>query len=223
MYTKGYTSPAETSQDSTAKTRTTPSATNAVATSACWGATIGLLLLLGFDVAAHLIGGIAGALIVAGMFCRPMRSGLSPTIVQLIPFWGIIARLDRISTCRKLRAAGIYTDDDTAATIPATTSRERDRQGARTYTVVFNGAGQPGMSPDRIRRQLEMNCRVWGCRSFAFQEDDNRPGRYTVQLSTSDHVRTTLDAPVIGVLDSLGAYPLPDNGWEGWDDLDADK
>lgn len=227
MHTNCNTSRAKTSQDNTVKIQTAPSVTVAITASVCWGIAIGLLLLLGLDVAGYVVGGIAGLLILAGIFWRPLRSGLSPEIVHLAPIWGIVARLDRISTCYRLRTAGIYTSDDATATIPATTSSRRDRQAVRTYTVIFNGAGQAGMSPDRIRRQLELNCRVWGCRSFAFQEDDKRPGRYVIQLSTSAHVRTTLDSPVVGVLDPLGAYQLPDDGWEGWegwDDLDdADR
>lgn len=208
------------SEDDTFKVRKVPLPVTA---SACWALTIGILLFLGLDVAGYIVGGVAGLLILVGAFWRPLRSGLSPAIVQMVPLWGIVAWADRVGTCRKLRAAGIYMNDDTTATIPATTSRKRDRQAIRTYTVAFNGTGQAGMSPERIRRQLELNCRVWGCKSFAFQENDKHPGRYTIQLSTSDHVRTTLDAPVVGVLDPLGAYQLPDDGWygwEGWDDLD---
>ena len=211
------------SEDAMLKTSKVPLPITA---SVCWALTIGMLLFLGLDVAGYIIGGVAGLLILTGIFWRPLRSGLSPAIVQLVPLWGIVAWADRVRTCRKLRAAGIYMNDDTATTIPATTRCKRDRQAIKTYTVVFDGGGQPGMSPERIQRQLELNCRVWKCRSFAFQEDSNRPGRYVIQLSTADHVRTTLDDPVIGVLDSLGAYQLPDggwDGWEGWDDLNADK
>lgn len=207
--------------DNAAITHKRPSAAGAVGATACWACTIAILLLAGLDVPGYIVGGLAGVLIITGFFAHPLRSGLSPAIVQLIPFWGIVARRDRINTCRRLRTAEIYTTGDTAATIPATTSCTRGTHGSRTYTVAFNGSGQANMGPDRIRRQLELNCRVWGCRSFAFQEDDKHPGRYTIQLSTSDHVRTVLDSPILGIADAEADHRI--DGWEAWDDLGIDK
>ena len=138
---------------------------------------------------------LVAALVVAGIFFRSFRSGMSPWIVQVVPLWGIVARLDQVSTCEKLRKARIYVDDDPTKTIPATTRKEH-----KDTFVRFNGGGEPDMDPNHLRDLLSKNARVWRCKSFAISEDKDRPGVFTIQLSPAKTVHTELDDPVIGVV-----------------------
>jgi len=138
---------------------------------------------------------IAAAFVVVGIFYRPLRSGLSPAIIMLVPLWGVVARCDRVGTCAKLRKAGIYKDPDKTKTIPATTWRKH----GDTF-VEFDGGGEPGMSPDHISELLAKDARIWRARSFAVSEDPDRPGLVTVQLSKAATVHTILDDPIMGAI-----------------------
>ena len=181
-------------------TQRQPSCAVPVLASLLWPSVSTVLIMLGYDVPGIFVAVTAVGLLVAGAFCRALRSGLSPAIVQVIPIWGIVARLDRIATCKKLHRAGIYTDKVASHTIPATTIHCRNRK-ERTYTVMFNGAGEPDMDPGRIDTLLTRNVRVWGCRSFNLQEDATRPGRYTIRMSTTDHVSGSLDESYLALFD----------------------
>lgn len=142
-----------------------------------------------------LVVGVILVAFIAGIVWRPLRSGASPAIVYVVPLWGIVARLDRVATCRALRTAKIYTDADKTKTIPATTWHAN----GDTF-VYFDGGGLAGMNPDHLRDLLTQNARVWRCRSFAVSEDRENPGRITVQLSSHETVRTTLDRAITGVI-----------------------
>lgn len=146
-------------------------------------------------VAGWVVVAIAVVLVIAGIFYRPLRSGLSPAITVLVPLWGFVARCDRVSTCAKLRKARVYTDPDKTKAIPATTWHKN-----HDTFVKFDGGGELGMSPDHIRELLERDARVWRARSFAVSEDPERPGMITVQLSKEAAVHTALDDPIEGVV-----------------------
>jgi len=156
--------------------------------------------LVGFVATDHgfagwIVTAIAAAFVVAGIFYRPLRSGLSPAITMFVPLWGGVARCDRVNTCARLRKARIYTDPDKTRTIPATTWRKH----GDTF-VEFDGGGEPGMSPDHISELLARDARVWRCRSFAVSEDPDRPGLITLQLSKGATVHTILDDPIMGTI-----------------------
>ena len=138
---------------------------------------------------------VAVALVIAGIFWRPLRSGDSPVIVYAVPVWGIVAQFDRVSTSQKLRVAKIYNAEDKTKTLPATTY---NRNGD-TF-VRFDGGGEAGMNPEHIKELLEQNARVWRCRSFAVSEDPSSPGRMTLQLGKGDAVHTELDNAIIGTV-----------------------
>lgn len=142
-----------------------------------------------------LVVGVILVAFIAGIVWRPLRSGASPAIVYIVPIWGIVARLDRVSTCAKLRIAKIYANPDKTKTIPATTWKA----GGDTF-VRFDGGGEAGMNPDHIHDLLVQNARVWRARSFAISEDRENPGVITLQLSRSDVVRTALDDAITGVI-----------------------
>lgn len=158
-------------------------------------ALIVMCFAIGIDMMGWVLSVVAILLAVAGICWRPFRSGLTPSIVLLVPIWGLVARLDRIATCKALRVAKIYTDPDGARTIPATTWRKNG-----DVFVRFDGGGQPGMSPAHLNELLQQNARVWRCRSFAISEDSKHVGRFTLQLSPKNTVQTTLDQPIIGVV-----------------------
>lgn len=151
--------------------------------------------VIGVDAMGWALSAVTILLIVAGIGWRPLRSGLTPSIVLLVPIWGLVARLDRIATCNALRVAKIYADPDKTRTIPATTWRKNG-----DVFVRFDGGGQPGMSPAHLNELLQQNARVWRCRSFAISEDSEHVGRFTLQLSPKDTVQTMLDQPIIGVV-----------------------
>lgn len=138
---------------------------------------------------------VAVALVIAGIFWRPLRSGDSPIIVYAVPVWGIVAQFDRVGTSQKLRVAKIYNAEDKTKTLPATTYK----QHGDTF-VRFDGGGEAGMNPDHIKELLEQNACVWRCRSFAVSEDPVKPGKLTLQLSLGDAVRTELDNAITGVV-----------------------
>lgn len=142
-----------------------------------------------------LVVGVILIAFVAGIFWRPLRSGASPAIVYVVPIWGIVARLDRVSTCAKLRTAKIYTNADKTRVIPATTWKAH----GDTF-VRFDGGGEAGMNPDHIHDLLVQNARVWRARSFAISENRENPGVITLQLSRSDTVHTVLDDAITGVI-----------------------
>ncbi|NMM99372.1 hypothetical protein [Bifidobacterium olomucense] len=159
-----------------------------------------VIIAAGFVVTDNdLAGWIAVAVVVivflAGIFWRPLRSGFAPVIVTVVPIWGMVARLDRVSTCVKLRKAKIYTDPDKTKVIPATTWK-----ASGDIFVKFNGAGESGMNPDRIHDRLVEDARVWGARSFAISEDRENPGVITLQLSRAAAVHTSLDDAITGVI-----------------------
>lgn len=158
-------------------------------------ALIGLPFITGTDTIGWVVAGLVAVLVIAGIFWRPLRSGASPAIVYMMPIWGMIARIDRVSTCKALRTAKIYNDEDKTATIPATTWKK----DGDTY-VRFDGGGQAGMNPGHIGELLTQNARVWRCRSFAISEDRENPGVITLQLSRSDTVHTVLDDAITGVI-----------------------
>ncbi len=156
--------------------------------------------LIGFvatdrGIAGWIVVAIVAALVIAGIFYRPLRSGLSPAITVLVPLWGFVARCDRVSTCAKLRKARIYTDPDKTKTIPATTWHKN-----HDTFVKFDGGGEPGMSPDHVRELLKKDARVWKARSFTVSEDSERPGLITLQLSKAATVHTMLDDPIKGTI-----------------------
>lgn len=172
-----------------------PDVSGTVGLTLVWLAVIVLPFMLHADIIGWLALAVAVILLVAGIFWKPLRSGMSNALVGLVPLWGIVARFDRVNTCSKLRRAEIYTDEDKTKTIPATTYK---RDGD-TF-VRFDGGGESGMNPDHLRELLTQNARVWRCRSFAISEDSANPGLFTVQLSTSPTVKTALDNAVIGIL-----------------------
>lgn len=168
----------------------------ALAGTLLWLLAVAVALLADAAALAVVVLVVAGLLVVAGAFWRPLRSGLTPQWTMLVPLWGLVARWDRVSTCAKLRTAGIYTDPNPRHTIPATTYR---RAGDRF--VQFDGRGQAGMDPVTIDAILAKQARVWSSRSYAISEDPAHPGRFTVQLSKADHIRTALDSAITGVVD----------------------
>lgn len=172
-----------------------PDYLGAIAATLVWLVAIFMLMVGNAPSVAILVAVAAVALIVAGCFWRPLRSGYTGWWVAMVPVWGIVARSDQISTCKALRRAGIYTDDDKTKTIPATTYK----RGSDVF-VQFDGNGEAGMSPEALRELLSTNARVWGCRSFAISEEVAHPGRWTIQLSPHDHVDNPLDHAVIGVV-----------------------
>lgn len=160
-----------------------------------WVVAIIALLVAHMQGAAIAVAVVGGFLAITALIYMPMRSSISGAWVFFIPLTGLIARLSQISTCGKLRRAGIYRPDKPTDTIPAHTSHEH---GA---TVVrFDGSGEAGMSPDHLAKILTENARVWGARSFAIVEDDERPGRYTVTLYKMATAPSTLDDAIVGVV-----------------------
>lgn len=158
-------------------------------------ALIAMCFAIGIDEIGWALSVLVVLLVVAGIVWRPLRSGLTLAIVSLVPIWGLVARLDRIATCKALRTAKIYTDPDSTHVIPATTWK----MDGDTF-VRFDGGGQPGMAPEHIKELLQQNARVWRCRSFAISEDAQNPGLITMQLSRRPAVRTVLDRPLTGVV-----------------------
>lgn len=156
--------------------------------------------IVGFVATDHgfagwIVAGIEAAFVIAGIFWRQLRSGLSSSITVIVPLWGFVARCDRVRTCAKLRKAGIYKDPDRTRTIPATTWRKN-----HDIYVKFDGGGESGMSPDHIKELLRKDARVWRARSFAVSEDPEWPGMITVQLSKAAIVHMVLDDPIEGVV-----------------------
>lgn len=168
----------------------------ALAGTLLWVLAVAVALLADAAALAVVVLVAAALLVVAGAFWRPLRSGLTPQWTALVPLWGLIARWDRVRTCTRLRTAGIYTDKNPRRTIPATTYRR-----AGDTFVQFDGHGQAGMDPATIDAILEKQARVWSSRSYAVSEDPDRPGRFTLQLSKADHIRTALDSAITGVVD----------------------
>ena len=158
-------------------------------------ALVGIAFITGNDTIGWMLAGLVAVLVIAGIFWRPLRSGVSPAIVYVVPIWGMVVRIDRVTTCKALRTAKIYNDEDKTAVIPATTWRK----DGDTY-VKFDGGGQAGMNPDHLKDLLQQNARVWRCRSFAISEDAKNPGLITLQLSPGETVRTSLDRPITGVV-----------------------
>ncbi|MBS6623270.1 hypothetical protein NUU00_10050 (plasmid) [Bifidobacterium breve] len=158
-------------------------------------ALIAVLFMAGYKTIGWGLTALVAALFVVGIFWRPIRSGASPAIVYMVPVWGMVARADRVDTCAALRTAKIYNDPDKTHVIPATTWKQR----GDTY-VFFDGGGEAGMAPDHLKELLQLNARVWRCRSFAISEDSKRPGRITLQLSPGETVQTALDRPITGVV-----------------------
>lgn len=177
------------------RTPSRPDCAIAMVCSLLWLLAVAVLWVYDLHTAAIAVGVVAVLLAVTALCWRPMRSAMSGAWVALVPLGGVLARANQIATCDALERAGIYKRRKPTATIPAHTVRRRS-----CTTVRFDGAGEAGMSPEKLAKRLTENARVWGARSYSITEDAARPGRYTLRLYRAEVAPSALDTDIVGTV-----------------------